>query len=121
MTVNTFIPLASAAPIVDFTPVGRQKVIERLGEEQKQGVRFSLLGGGCAGFSYVFDYAEEKEPEDIEIDFDEFKLWICPMSEKYLKGTVIDWKKQGLNQTFIYMNPNEASSCGCGTSASFEI
>ena len=51
MTVNTFIPLASAAPIVDFTPVGRQKVIERLGEEQKQGVRFSLLGGGCAGFS----------------------------------------------------------------------
>ena len=35
MTVNTFIPLASAAPIVDFTPVGRQKVIERLGEEQK--------------------------------------------------------------------------------------
>ena len=70
MTVNTFIPLASAAPIVDFTPVGRQKVIERLDEEQKKGVRFSLLGGGCAGFSYVFDYAEEKEPEDIEIDFD---------------------------------------------------
>ena len=43
------------------------------------------------------------------------------MSEAYLKGTVIDWKKQGLNHNFIYMNPNEASSCGCGTSASFEI
>ena len=121
MTVNSFIPVQTVSRMIDFTPIGREKVIERLSEENKKGVRYSLLGGGCAGFSYVFDYAEEKEPEDIEIDFDEFKLWICPMSEKYLKGTVIDWKKQGLNQTFIYMNPNEASSCGCGTSASFEI
>ncbi len=121
MEVNQFIPIANAAPIIDFTPIAIDKVIERLDEESKQGVRFSLLGGGCAGFSYVFDYADEPQENDIEIDFDNFKLWVCPMSEAYLKGTVIDWKKQGLNHNFIYMNPNEASSCGCGTSASFEI
>ncbi len=121
MEVNQFIPIANAAPIIDFTPIAIDKVIERLDEESKKGVRFSLLGGGCAGFSYVFDYADEPQENDIELDFDKFKLWVCPVSEVYLKGTVIDWKKQGLNHNFIYMNPNEASSCGCGTSASFEI
>jgi len=121
MTVNSFIPVQTVSRMIDFTPVGREKVIERLAEENKKGVRYSLLGGGCAGFSYVFDYADEPQEGDIELDFEDFKLWVCPISEKYLKGTVIDWKKQGLNQQFIYMNPNESSSCGCGTSASFEL
>ena len=92
-----------------------------LEQHNKKYVRLQVKGGGCAGFSYVFDYADEPQEGDIELDFEDFKLWVCPISEKYLKGTVIDWKKQGLNQQFIYMNPNESSSCGCGTSASFEL
>ena len=50
MTVNTFIPIKTVSRMIDFTPIGREKVIERLTEENKKGVRYSLLGGGCAGF-----------------------------------------------------------------------
>ncbi|WP_370469098.1 HesB/IscA family protein [Photobacterium damselae] len=33
-----------------------------------------------------------------------------------LDGTEIDFVKQGLNQSFVYHNPNVKTECGCGES-----
>ena len=46
-------------------------------------------------------------------------MWIDAMSENYLDGTVISWKKEGLNEGFHFNNPSEVSSCGCGVSVQF--
>ena len=42
MTVNTFIPIKTVSRMIDFTPIGREKVIERLTEENKKGVNGSF-------------------------------------------------------------------------------
>jgi iron-sulfur cluster assembly protein len=31
-------------------------------------------------------------------------------------GTEIDFLKQGLNEQFVFRNPNVAAECGCGES-----
>ena len=46
-------------------------------------------------------------------------MWLDPMSEEYLAGTVIAWKVEGLNEGFEFENPQQTSACGCGISVSF--
>lgn len=112
--------IATSRPTgIDFTDTALQEVINKVEKKGAKGVRFSLLGGGCAGFSYEFNYADNGEAEDIPIDFGKFTLWLCPLSEMYLDGTVISWKVEGLNEGFEFINPQEQSSCGCGVSVGF--
>ncbi len=124
MQVNNYDPSMMIAttrpPLVDFTDEAREQVMERLERKGHKGIVFGLTGGGCAGFSYVFNYADGPASEtDIEIDFGKFKVWMDVMSEMYLSGTVISWKVEGLNEGFEFVNPQESSSCGCGVSVSF--
>ena len=110
----------SRPPLVDFTDDALNEVIRRLEQRKAKGIHFGLTGGGCAGFSYVFNYADGPAQEsDIEIDFGKFKVWMDVMSEMYLAGTLISWKVEGLNEGFEFVNPQESSACGCGVSVSF--
>jgi iron-sulfur cluster assembly accessory protein len=110
----------SRPPLVDFTDEALQEVMARLEKNKSKGIYFGLTGGGCAGFSYVFNYANGPVSEtDIEIDFGKFKVWMDMMSEMYLAGTIISWKVEGLNEQFEFINPAESSACGCGVSVSF--
>ena len=112
--------IATSKPTgIDFTDTALEECIKKIEKQGVKGVRFSLLGGGCAGFSYEFNYANEGQESDIPIDFGKFTLWLCPMSEMYLDGTIISWKVDGLNEGFEFVNPQEQSSCGCGVSVGF--
>ena len=105
---------------IDFTDDAMIHAIEKT--KGRAGIRFALMGGGCAGFQYEFDYADGPQEGDIEIDFGKFKMWICPMSENMLDGTVISWKKDGLiSEGFQFNNPGESAACGCGVSVGFQM
>jgi len=123
LQVKTFDPMMIAtsqqAPLVDFTDEALEKVKAKVKEKGVNGVRFGLTGGGCAGFSYEFDYADKGKEEDKLLDFGDFTMWLDPMSEEYLAGTVIAWKVEGLNEGFEFENPQQTSACGCGISVSF--
>ena len=122
-TVSTYNPNiipTNSGPRIDFTDTALQEVLNRIEKEDSKGVRFALTGGGCAGFSYEFNYADNGMENDIPIDFGKFTLWLCPLSETYLDGTIISWKVEGLNEGFEFKNPQEKSSCGCGISVQFE-
>jgi len=106
-------------PQIDFTDTALEEVIRKIERQGVKGVRFGLTGGGCAGFSYEFDYASEGKENDIPIDFGKFTLWLDPLSEMYLTGTIISWKVEGLNEGFEFVNPQEQSACGCGVSVGF--
>ena len=110
----------NSGPSVDFTDTALEEVISKVEKKGAKGVRFALTGGGCAGFSYEFNYADQGQENDIPIDFGKFTLWLCPLSEMYLDGTIISWKVVGLNEGFEFINPQEQSSCGCGVSVGFE-
>ncbi len=106
-------------PSIDFTDTALIEVIQRIEKHGATGVRVGLTGGGGAGFSYEFDYANEGKENDIPIDFGKFTLWLDALSEMYLTGTIISWKVEGLNEGFEFVNPQEQSACGCGVSVGF--
>ena len=59
----------SRPPLVDFTDEALEQVMDRLDKKGHKGIHFGLTGGGCAGFSYVFNYADGPAQEtDIEIE-----------------------------------------------------
>ncbi len=106
--------------MIEWTDEAMEQVIERLEKRKSPGIRLALLGGGCAGFKYDFNYADgPNNDQDEELDFGKFKMWICPMSAGYLAGTVIGWRVEGLVEEFTFWNPAESSACGCGESVGF--
>jgi len=80
------------------------------------GVRIGVASGGCAGMSYVIEYAKNVNPNDEIIEDKGVKVLIDPKAIMYLLGTEMDYKKEELSSTFVFKNPNETERCGCGES-----
>ena len=81
-------------------------------------LKISVLGGGCAGFSYKFDLVNETDDGDIIIEEHGAKVIIGEVSVPYIQGSIIDYKNDLIGQSFEVKNPNATSECGCGTSFS---
>ena len=79
-------------------------------------VRVGVASGGCAGMSYVMEYAKKTNPNDEIIEDKGVKVLIDPKAIMYLLGTEMDYKKEELSSTFVFKNPNETERCGCGES-----
>ena len=80
------------------------------------GLRVGVTSGGCAGMSYVMEYAKTPNPNDEVIEDKGVKVLIDPKAIMYLLGTEMDYKKEELSSTFVFKNPNETERCGCGES-----
>ena len=85
-------------------------------ETKSVGVRVGVKSGGCAGMSYVMEYAKEIKPTDEIIEDKGVKVFIDPSAIMYLLGTEMDYKKEQFSSTFVFKNPNETERCGCGES-----
>ena len=80
------------------------------------GVRSGVKSGGCAGMSYVMEYAKEAKPNEEIIKDKGVMVLIDPKAIMYLLGTEMDFKKEKFSSQFIFKNPNETERCGCGES-----
>ncbi|MDA9623670.1 iron-sulfur cluster assembly accessory protein [Pelagibacteraceae bacterium] len=80
----------------------------------KKYFRISVLGGGCSGFKYNFTFDDKLEVDDIIFD----KTIIDKSSLDIINGSVVDFKKEMIGDTFVINNPKASSSCGCGLSFS---
>ena len=103
--------------IITISNIAIKQFHKILKETNNKNIFFSVKGGGCNGFGY------ELEPNNIELKKgnelyhqDGVNIHICSKSLFYLLGTHIDWKKDIIEQKFIFNNPMAKSSCGCGTS-----
>ena len=92
------------------------KEIMSAAEKNSVGVRVGVKSGGCAGMSYVMNYAKEINPSDEVIEDKGVKVIIDPSAIIYLIGTEMDYKKEQFSSSFIFKNPNETERCGCGDS-----
>jgi iron-sulfur cluster assembly accessory protein len=86
--------------------------------EEGDGLRVSVIGGGCSGYQYDLNFEKETRMGDLELAFDGVKIIIDPVSAGYLKGTVIDFVSGLQGQGFKFNNPNAKRTCGCGSSFS---
>ena len=94
----------------------RVKEIIASSKEPIVGVRVGVESGGCAGMSYVMEYAKSTNPNDEIIEDKGVKVLIDPKAIMYLLGSEMDYKKEELASTFVFKNPNETERCGCGES-----
>ena len=94
----------------------RIKEIMSNAENKAIGVRIGVQSGGCAGMSYVMEYAKETRPNEEIIEDKGVKVLIDPSAIMYLLGTEMDYKKEKFPSQFVFKNPNETERCGCGES-----
>ena len=85
-------------------------------------LRVGIRGGGCSGFSYVIEFHDgEPRPRDVVYDLTStsggaVRVVVDKKSLLYLNGSTLEWEKTLMRQGFKFINPNEKSNCGCGTS-----
>ena len=103
--------------VITLTDNAALRIKEIMSDDKKShGVRVGVKSGGCAGMSYIMEYAKEINPNDEIIEDKGVKVFVDPSAIIYLIGTEMDYKKEEFSSTFVFKNPNETERCGCGES-----
>ena len=82
-------------------------------------IRVGVRGGGCTGFTYVFEWADELKPKDTEFSAHGVSIVVDPKSLVYLGGMELDFVRGMMGHGFKFNNPNAKGACGCGESVQF--
>ena len=83
-------------------------------------IRVGIRGGGCSGYSYLFEWTDgEARPGDLIIEAHDVRVFVDPKSLKLLKGTTLDFVTTMMSHGFKFHNPNAKGTCGCGESIQF--
>ena len=109
--------------ILTLTDSAKQKIKELCTENSKYAVRLGIKGGGCAGFSYDWGFANQDEIEtnDELIQVDGGNLLINSGSIMFLLGSELSYVKEVFGSQFNITSPKVKSSCGCGESVTFDM
>jgi iron-sulfur cluster insertion protein len=109
------------ASAISISDSAAQRIAQLSRLEGKPGLmlRVSVSGGGCSGFQYGFDFAEQVGDADRTFERDGVTVVIDEISLELLNGSQIDFVEDLIGSYFEIKNPNASSSCGCG--ASFSI
>jgi iron-sulfur cluster assembly protein len=109
---------------ITFTGAAQEHFAVVVKNENALGIRLSLTGGGCAGFSYKWELV--KSPSEIDMTeyakaYDGWMFWLDKTSELYLVGSTVDKKTTIAGNSIEISAPLASSSCGCGESINFKI
>jgi len=112
--------MESSAPPITLTDKAVSAVKLAIEEEglAETALRVAVVGGGCSGYSYALDFADESDEDDLAMDFDGLPVWIDPHSAQLLQGVEIDYIETLQKKGFVFNNPNAKTTCGCGSSFS---
>jgi len=115
-------PPATAKPTgIEITQAAAEEIAK---QRAKRGtpdayIRVGLRGGGCTGFSYVFEWAEQPKPSDKVFSAFGVAIVVDPKSYVYLAGMQLDFVRGMMGHGFKFNNPNAKGACGCGESVQF--
>jgi iron-sulfur cluster assembly protein len=106
--------------MVQLTETAIVKVKEILDtqEPKPSGLRISVVGGGCSGFSYSMAFENTPGMLDKTYAFGDLNVFIDQASLLYLDGVQVDYVETLEGSGFKFNNPNVKSTCGCGSSFS---
>jgi len=111
---------ANAIPGVNLTPKALEavrKMVEKEGLGADQGLRISVVGGGCSGFQYSLSFDGRKEGDTLTV-LDGVNVFVDDISLPYIAGTTLDYVEGLHNAGFRFDNPRASRTCGCGSSFS---
>lgn len=125
---NTVSPAKPSAPApsapkglkgIHVTPAAVEYAKQRLAKRgtPNAAVRLGVKGGGCSGFSYVIEFSDdEPRSRDTVSEYDGVKFYVDKKSLIYLNDSTLDYVNSVMFRGFKFLNPQEASKCGCGHS-----
>ncbi len=99
---------------LEFTDSAKKQIERIIKSEEKKFFRIAVQGGGCSGFKYNFSFDNKMEKNDVLFN----KVVIDKQSLDIIAGSVVDFKKEMIGESFSIKNPKASSSCGCGLSFS---
>ena len=115
-------PAASPAPSdilpVTVTDSAAKRIATLMSRETNPALflRVAVLGGGCSGFQYSFNFDDTRADDDLVIAKDGAVVVIDSTSLDLLRGAEVDYVEDLVGSYFAVRNPNASSTCGCGSS-----
>lgn len=110
---------AEAAPLPTITAKAVEMVKmtrSQEGMDDSYGLRVAVMGGGCSGFQYALDFEQESRPTDAVFEVEGLRVFVDPVSARYLEGVTIDYVFGMSGAGFKFNNPAATGTCGCGSS-----
>ena len=98
---------------IDFTTEALEQ-INKITQAEKKYFRITVKGGGCSGFKYSFGFDKKTNSDDLIFE----KTIIDKASLDIISGSIVDFKKEMIGESFVIRNPKATASCGCGLSFS---
>ncbi|HVM22166.1 MAG TPA: iron-sulfur cluster assembly accessory protein [Sphingomicrobium sp.] len=106
-------------PEITLTENAARRVAWIAARQRKPAIlRLAVDGGGCAGFTYKFELAEQPQVDDAIAETDGVKLVVDQVSLDLVRGSAVDFVEDLGGAAFRVTNPNAQSGCGCGSSFS---
>ena len=99
---------------LDFTREAKEQISKITLGEEKKFFRITVQGGGCSGFKYNFGFDKKTNKDDFIFN----NAIIDKSSLDIISGSIVDFKKEMIGESFVITNPKATSSCGCGLSFS---
>ena len=99
---------------LNFTDQALNQINMITKDQDKKFFRITVQGGGCSGFKYNFGFDTKTNDDDVVFG----KVIIDKSSLDIISGSVVDFKKEMIGESFVIDNPKATTSCGCGLSFS---
>ena len=99
---------------LEFTDRAKSQIEKITKSEDKKYFRIEVQGGGCSGFKYNFSFDDKIQKNDILFD----QTVIDKESLEIISGSIVDFKKELIGESFVISNPKASASGGCGLSFS---
>ena len=99
---------------IDFTKDAQKQINKITQGAEKKYFRITVQGGGCSGFKYNFGFDKKTNDDDIVFE----NAIIDKASLEIISGSIVDFKKEMIGESFVINNPKASASCGCGLSFS---
>jgi iron-sulfur cluster assembly protein len=103
--------------MISVTEAAAKKIKQNLARRGSGvGIRIGIRTTGCSGLAYVLEYVDTINNEDTVFKSQDVQVIVDAKSLPVLGNLDVDYVRQGLNEGFEFINPNEKDRCGCGES-----
>ena len=104
--------------MISVTDTASKKIQQLLKKRGGAGIKLGVKTTGCSGLAYVLEYIDTYTNDTNIINYAQlnFVIIVDKKHEVYLDGMTVDYAREGLNEGFKFLNPNERDRCGCGKS-----
>lgn len=102
---------------ISLTPAAARRIQSQLAQRGRGiGLRVGVKKSGCSGYAYLINYVDDINNDDAVFDSDGVRVVVAKDQLPMLNGLKIDFRRDGLNESFHFINPNATAQCGCGES-----